>query len=1612
MTELSTQQENGGRPTSVFEPTAPASLSVFPPANISKISKNVAANRALQEQFLNGGQQDFQERFEFYEREGLVMDAVMERILELDNESKIGSIINNDEISLDTKVEAIRWEMNRLPYQKLTPYDDLLFQAMRVEGGAVMPVDIVNQHYSELPMSTVIELGKITRERQLAKGNQRVNEVAAAHGWSNFGDMAAEVAVQDFVPVWNVATRLGLANILADVADVELSFTERLLPGSIRARIREHLVSLEPEEFERTIREIGDALMEAQAHPVLGPIITDYNAMEFWTAVFNDEVMRQGNPQDNVDLWLGNAELGFEALFGAMILGKVGGKAVVRAAFQASDAVKAKQVATTMRNSEQTQSLTEMLQEEALAAKFEVEASSEPLLPKPAPLGDDIEYLPDGSRPTVEWARSEAIRTASESSSARFLSAEQKFSAIQKELKILDDAAGAATHTRMSTIEILDDKQGFRIKAIFGETPNKGFDSFEDAAIEALELDPELRHLEIVRVGDSGTLEAVEFTPKQLEEIALGEGAVPPTRVGELIGDEYFLRYTQERAFHPFDMMHFGDGTLSQSLFRWAFTPNAKFSSDFYNQFAHATFDEERAVTLLQTLGKTYRDLGIADKRVVDNVFEWAEEFAKKFNRAPHMHEIRGSLEVTDKQLAGYESLRITYDTMYEMLNRRQYREWLGAGFKTARPFDSSMATYHGQPLQVGDDGLTPGTFLDPVTGQEVRLNKRQIQELYANGGSVLKLDVPVATVNERTKVTRVVLDPEAYRVGDLSRNPLKYHPGYHFRFYDDPYYVVKIEKNPTIDGNTVKEGVILPTAIRTAGSHYEAEKFVARATKAVNHRYGEANAPTFQTVRARDLDQAESSLLQKEVFQREGRLFYDDRNFDALPSVTGNRAHLQDQSIALEMGIRGVAREIAGKDSLRAAKNAFDKEYGKKLKLDSIAKGKPLQQIEADLRLKLNNTADPTEKRYLSDAIQYIRYFRLIEGTNNPITPWVRKGLLHFAESAEAYFKGKGHRVWRGFQKWAQTTDPLKTARSIAFTLFMRMRPIRQYIMQSAQPMFLMGVDPAYIASGRWAVHSQIMQLSVAALRGAGDLPISVSKRAAAMGLTQTEFRQLIKQFERSGLLDIVDAHDVTGGQIRLTSDRAVATPNPGNPADLALYGSKKAVNSVMDALGTGFTKGESNNIATSYMVALRKFMKENDVDSVLKLNEEDWLNIRINASNLALAMIKPNSMAYQTGLLSLATQFMSFQHKSAMALVGLNPAITRAQAAKIWAANTALYGADFIGYGTFISTVLRDSGLEWTENEIVPGTERTVRDVLAEGLFENIMNELGEHGFDTWEDLDLSFLAPGPDLEQHYRDLTEISLQTAGEAMFGPAGSIYGDITQQLSYAQKAGKGLTDRTTLEKVQEIGRAVLEGFIPQLTDFQKARLMRQYDRYFTTAGEPIDLIPTRNAIYARLIGGIQTNAEVAYYHQQRIGYGPEAEFNDLAKTTAQHINRHLLLHYDNKLTTESMNSIISIVIGMWDDEIPEGRRNEFRERVFNSIGEDGTSLMDKLVTKMKQGSLSPEMLTSLEKMKNIRGANPGDVDLLIEMYQDLMQRKIPQELEMRDDLQRQVERSN
>ena len=90
-------------------------------------------------------------------------------------------------------------------------------------------------------------------------------------------------------------------------------------------------------------------------------------------------------------------------------------------------------------------------------------------------------------------------------------------------------------------------------------------------------------------------------------------------------------------------------------------------------------------------------------------------------------------------------------------------------------------------------------------------------------------------------------------------------------------------------------------------------------------------------------------------------------------------------------------------------------------------------------------------------------------------------------------------------------------------------------------------------------------------------------------------------------------------------------------------------------------------NNVTGSYMVALRRFMKNNEIEDLTKIDSSGWNAIRVDTSNLALGMVRPNNMAYQQGMFSIMLQFMSFQHKAFIALMGLNPAITKGQAVRL---------------------------------------------------------------------------------------------------------------------------------------------------------------------------------------------------------------------------------------------------------------------------------------------------------------------------------------------------------
>ena len=237
---------------------------------------------------------------------------------------------------------------------------------------------------------------------------------------------------------------------------------------------------------------------------------------------------------------------------------------------------------------------------------------------------------------------------------------------------------------------------------------------------------------------------------------------------------------------------------------------------------------------------------------------------------------------------------------------------------------------------------------------------------------------------------------------------------------------------------------------------------------------------------------------------------------------------------------------------------------------------------------------------------------------------------------------------------------DPFRWARSVAFNVFIVFRPVRQLALQSAQISYLTALDPLYITSGRIFKDSLALRRGVKKLTTAGYADgWNDSHWAKSMGVSRKEYKRVVEEFHRSGLLQTVDVHAFNPSANRARNVRLKDTK-----LSKAYYKFRGWTSQGKQAFQQGFDIGESNNLTFTYMIALRRGLKDSGLKSLTQLSRAQFDEIAQDASNLALAMTRPNKFGYQSGAMRMVTQFLSFSHKAALGMLGLNPSISGKQA------------------------------------------------------------------------------------------------------------------------------------------------------------------------------------------------------------------------------------------------------------------------------------------------------------------------------------------------------------
>lgn len=1484
------------------------------------------------------------------------------------------------------RMDATIHELYRIDHRKYDPYRKAIIAAMMM-GAGKMPLDRFEGSYYDMSALDVDAVTDRLTIQQRERGRRVINDVVASKGFTNYGDMAVNFFATDLIPIYNEWNRWFIAKsmeeIIEDISGKPIGSpfnpADELVPSEIRQNIRTALVELGPEQYNEAVKRIAIKSDELLNSPIWGPLLTKYGYLEFMENTFTEGVLTGQDDKNTIDRIVGDVAFGLELIFSAALMRAFGQG--MRGMIRATDASTYRQAARITNQTKARSQFDVDMQYDDVAAEWRMPADDAVpvLLPRPTRFVNDIDELPDGAKRVLE--RSERIRSELLETSDGFtgagLNVRDKRKVLTQELEKLDVADGIAyPHVAMSAIRMLPNETGLDLNIILGETVEGGWASFDDAVDALFKMDPQGELFELVRITDDGIIGPVFANREEFLRAAFKVDApisAAPNQPG--LRQDFYLRYNHQRFWHNVDKKTMGPETFQNTglVPRILVPPNGRLGSgldDIYGSFANAYIKEQQLVKNFEFMFKPFYDLNVKDKRFVTSAFEWMEDFGKNHGRAPEIVEIYAKYDgITESQVKGMIAVRAGYDVMHELFNRRLYREFSARGFRTARPRQSNLPTFHGLSLERAQ--VRPGQFLDPLTGEGVQLRARDLDDLYNSGDSIMELDIAVSDVlTARSQYDRVIVGPgRGYELGELSTRPLVYYPGYHFRFYDDPYFIVKHTDDMSVNGQL--SGIPVKDAIRTAGTKLEGEGFAKRLgdpdpkTGRWNDRK-DANV-SYEVVRARDISQTENTLMQKQTLHREGRLFWDDRNFDRLPDVNNNRSSIEDFVPSLEKGIAIIARQLTHEDLLKGFKGAFYEEYGDLVKRGSFDV-KSMGEIVKELKATRANTSSDVLKQRYNEAIELVNYFRLISGTESTAIPKLREQMIALGYTFNRLTKDipGSMPVSRMLDRYAQQMDPTRTMRSVAFHAFMVFRPFRQALLQSLQISYLAPLDPLYVGSGRVFGDAIALRVGVATLRdSAFNTGMSKSKWAKVMGLSAKEYTHLIKQFERSGLLELVNVHSFAGGARRFNKQ---ALPN--SAAGMVGYRGKQLTVGLRDFMQRiGFDWGERNNLTFTYMIALRRHMKKNKLKSVLDVDPRDWDVIGLDASNLALGMMRPNNFGYQTGLASVGTQFISFMHKAAMGILGQNPAITKLQGIKILMGTYLLFGANMFGSRDWVEQQLTIMGVADAQ---IPGIEgATLVDLISAGIIETTINKIMEVTMEDTKDIDLGFLAPGVNAKQIWQMQIETIIKQPAMAVLGAFGNVMSNTLESYAFASWYASGNPDMSPVDEFAFTADAMLRGFFPSYNDVMMAHLGWHMNNLFATSGEALPIRPTMDTLIARGMFGARSIEELNYYELQSELYDNQQAIDDIVEENKKYLVRLINLKQGGELTRDLFHQYAAMLNNMMQGW-PEGVRTVIRERSFMEDLKNGDpSVAAQLVEAMDDGTFRPDMNYMIDNMPDI-----------------------------------------
>lgn len=1207
-------------------------------------------------------------------------------------------------------------------------------------------------------------------------------------------------------------------------------------------------------------------------------------------------------------------------------------------------------------------------------SKIEI-AQSQVIAPPSRAHGDPIVNFPDGvmdpdATRHLEDLTISATQLAQRTGAGMF--------DIPEQAKIIDEVAaeikaahGSHVRPSMSELDVRDDFSGVDFRIMLGASDTGGFKSIDEAVAHAVhELGAKLGDLEYFRVLPNGALEKVKPTIESVN----GKVKVKNPKPGE-----YYIRAKYEHTFSPDDTRLF-DGTpvVTGGWFGLKFgLPSSFLDTATVGKYVRSYLREQELTNLLDAMiAPLFKNLNRGQRRVVNNMMSYAEEFGITNGKAPSLEDLRMKFpDASQQELEGYFRARHFQDTLWEIQNFRLRNNWQARGYKTVSK-DGAQTKYHGEPVTLESlKGKQGRAMYDPETGKTREFSDQELEDWFQRGNSVIRLDVPIKGSSSRLHRLVAVDKSQGWSLRNLDRHVLEYRPGYFTRMYEDAHFVRRINKRANIDGKIEEHA----STVRVAATAREAETFRVRVIDAIGRRKLKADWNKNWTLAEKEakleelgysvevgrdsrLSDNDRVQIDLEKFRLEGRLFFDEKQPRPLKNTDNKTAEVVDPINVIQRTGRMVSRQVATEDLVNAQKLAWEARYGGLIKL---SRNDTSAQIDAELSNKIRSGTD-AERKELLKAQAWWRYIRFMEGTMNTAPSEFRRMSIRLGEWVD-YNIGRnigGRAYTKAFARQMGRVDVVQASKSLAFLHFLTARPVRQLLLQGMQHINLQALDLSYI--GKWqsdtfSLLSAMKRLS----RTQQDSRVMGLKREQAarmMGLDDEEMEILMTEFSSSGMIPGVNVHSYAGGQPK--SINALPKTALGGAAQSAGNLLRKPIDF---ARAMGFDLGEQFNVTASYLMALRKTMKERGYTSLKQLNAEDWDFVANRGSQYALAMHKANAAPWQYGLVSLPLQFLQFTHKWLLTMLGAVPKFRRMglannqftleESIQIVAAQAIMWG----GAGFAVKDHIR-AALDSEEWAALIGEEG--KDKLASGAVDYILDNLVRN---LAGDPDLNFawddtFAPGGGLTMFLEKVFNIVNEPIyiPEILAGPSGAVYGKAAQAIQYAQHIyGRVGEDLTPGEKAVMTLEVMGEGLFASFSDFAKIQMARQIGQWTNRHGAPTGIEAKFEEMVVKGVLGINSQKYLDYWRVAMDTADMKREIRNTAQNHASTIYTLFLKFKEGQITEDRFLRWSLGMRNLFEMHEESGLGGEYREAFQEAVSriqtDDGTSLQKAIVNLVMRG---------------------------------------------------------